>query len=98
MERIAKGINKKEGTKKELTIRADSIITGVFDYKVRIKPKRLNDHQGFDIWFERNGKWTKKTRGNRIGFVNESEEDAINGLLECSDYCYSKTLLSTIEI
>ena len=83
---------------KELTIRADGIFTGVFDYKVRIKPKRLNSHQGYDIWFERNGKWSKRTRGNRIGFVDESEEDAINGLLGCGDYCYNKTLLSIIEI
>ena len=83
---------------KELTIRADGIFSGVFDYKVRIKPKRLSDHQGYDIWFERNGKWSKETRGNRIGYVDYSEEDAINGLLECGDYCFSKTLLSTIEI
>ena len=83
---------------KELTIRADGIFTGVFDYKVRIKPKRLNSKQGYDIWLEKNGKWIKKTRGNQIGFMDRSEEYVINSLLQCGDHCLSKTLLSIIAL
>ena len=78
----------------ELTIKADGVFTGVYEYKVRIKPKSLNSHQGWDIWFEKAGKWTKKTRGNSIGFPKRSEDYVISKLLECGDYCLSKTLIS----
>ena len=78
---------------KEITIRANGIISGLFDYKVRVKPKQ----NGWDIWFQRNGRWVKKTRGNSF-LRAETLDDVINQCLSCGDYCLGKTLISIIEV
>ena len=82
---------------KELTIRMEGILTGVSTYKVRVKPKVVGGQHGWDIWFQRDGKWVKKTRGNSF-LRADSLDEVIKKCLFCGEYCFGKTLLSITDV
>ena len=82
---------------KELTIKADGIMTGLFDYKIRIAPKEANGQHRWDIWFQEKGRWVKKTKGNSY-LRADTLQEVINKCLSCGDYTLSKTLISIVDI